>query len=466
MAMSFIAKPYSFFPAYNQMRFIVDSTNKNNTAFEYIVQVFPAGSSTEIAKYSIKPRFSDGYGEQDLSELLSTKVTSEILNAGATSYFGATNSFYKYDVKVGERYIVSVPYTSSLTNYGGFVRVNVSHSYSIGDQIYIAQSDGGTANPQVEGYQTITAVGVGYFDINVLWSTVTDATINGSIKYADNRRTETLNVISSLNNMVFNGVFDSIGINTYTHNTYDLNSVNDLPLTVLPETGYMIAKSAPLLINFKASSGAIRFENSDGDVFELSLIGSDITMVNCGTFNTPSLTIISGTSPLVKPTTTHYDFYYYDGSQKSRKTRVNINQSCEIEPFSILFVDQLGSLISLPFTLKAKESQDIKKETFNKDLTGVVTGGVWQNKIIEGVITEVNQTKTLKMELNSPYVSDEMSELYYQMHSAPVRLLFDGANFIPITLDNTNIMMQTHKVDRKCRYTINITMSNNERING
>lgn len=469
MAMSFIAKPTGFHPAYNTTKFIVDSTNKNNTAFEYIFQVFESGTSNEIGNYAVKPRFGDGYGEIDLSELLSAKLTSEIENASATSFFDAVNSYYKYDVKVGERYIVSTAYTSALTNSGGYVRVNVTHSYSLGDQVYITQVDGGVANPQVEGYQTITAVGVGYFDINVLWSTVTNANIDGSIKYADNRRTSTLAVITDLNKYVFNGVFDTLGEVNYTPNTYDLNSVNDRALTVLPSDGYMIAQSAPLLLNFRTQSlgGSIRFANSNGDVLELPMvITSEITTVNCGTYNLPTLSVVSGTLPLVKPTTEWYEVYYWDVSQKSVKYRVNINQDCEIEPYSLLFVDQLGSLISLPFTLKARELMDVKRETFNRDLVGQVTGGQWKPLIIEGSITQVNSSQAKRLELNSPYVSDEMSELYYQLHASPSVILFNGLNYIPCVLENNSVQLKRRITDKLVQYSVTIRYSNNEKING
>lgn len=451
------------------MRFIVDSTNKNNTAFEYIFQVFASGTATEIARYAVKPRFGDGYGQIDLSELLSSKLLSEIENAGATSYFDASRSYYNYDVKIGERYIQDLAYTSALTNSGGFIRVNVSNSYSVGDQIFITQADGGTANPTLEGYQTITAVGVGYFVVNALWSTVTNANIDGSIRYADNRRTQTLNVVSSLNNYVFNGVFDSVGISAYNPNQYDLNSATDKPLTVLPTEGYMIGQNAPLLINFRTQggSGAVRFQNSNGDVFDLNLIGSgEITTVNCGTFNTPTLSVVSGTLPLVKPSTTHYDVWYEDSGQKSVKTRINIQQGCEIDPYSIVFVDRLGSLISLPFTLKSRESMDVKKETYNREQDGFISGGMWQNKVIEGGVMQVNLSQMKKIQLEAPYVNDEMSELYYQMHASPSLLLFDGSNLHPITLDNTNVTKQRLKVDRKNRYSITVSFSNNEKVNG
>lgn len=470
MAITVIANPYNFFPAYNQMRFIVDSNNKNQPAFEYMVQVFPKGLTTPIATYAIKPRFGDGYGNIDLSKLLSSKVSSEIENAGSTAYFNSINSYYEYDVKFGERYIQSVSYISNLTNSSGKVRINATNSFTAGSQVFIQQADGGVANPQLEGYQTVISVGVGYFVVNVAFSTITNAGVDGSVRYADNRRVTNLNIASKLNNIVFNGVFNEVGINSYNPATYDLNGVNDLPLTVLPETGFVISKSAPLLVNFRtqgSSSGSIRFENSDGDLFEYALFGTqEITTINLGTFNLPTLTAITGTLPLVKPTTKWYDFYYYESGQKSRKTRVELLQSCEIEPYSILFVDKLGSIIPLPFTLKSKESMEVRKETYNREQQGTVSGSMWRNKVIEGGITAVNMSQSKKITLEAPYVNDEMSELYYQMHASPRLLLFDGTYFHPVTLDTTNVTKQRWLVDRKNRYTITVSFSNNELVNG
>jgi len=78
MAQTTIASPSAFSPAYNPIKFIIDSTNKNNTGFKYIFQVFEAGTANKIGEYKMLPRIGDGYGEQDLSKLLQSQVSWDI----------------------------------------------------------------------------------------------------------------------------------------------------------------------------------------------------------------------------------------------------------------------------------------------------------------------------------------------------------------------------------------------------
>ncbi len=187
MAQTTIASPQTFSPAYNPLKFIIDSTNKSLAGFRYIFDVYAAGTATKIAEYKVLPTYGTGYGEEDLSKLLQNQVSWD-LDTELTSNYGAPNSFYAYDVKVGEEYVYEVAYTSSLTNASGSVQINVSNSFAAGDQVIITQADGGVANPQLEGLHTVVSATGSAFVVNVNWSTITDATINGSVSYADKRK--------------------------------------------------------------------------------------------------------------------------------------------------------------------------------------------------------------------------------------------------------------------------------------
>ena len=59
MATSLIAKPQSITPAYNEIKYIYDSTNNNEDGFKYIFDIYDA-SATKIAEYRVLPDIS-GY---------------------------------------------------------------------------------------------------------------------------------------------------------------------------------------------------------------------------------------------------------------------------------------------------------------------------------------------------------------------------------------------------------------------
>ena len=148
MAQTTIASPQVFSPAYNPLKFIINSTNKNNTGFKYIFQVFEAGTANKIGEYKMLPRIGDGYGEQDLSKLLQTQVSWD-LNTLSTSWYNAPNSRYLYDVKVGEEQLAEYSWTANLVDNGGNVRITSTNTFVVGDQVIITQADSGVANPQL-----------------------------------------------------------------------------------------------------------------------------------------------------------------------------------------------------------------------------------------------------------------------------------------------------------------------------
>ena len=207
MAQTIIAKPQAFTPAYNPIKYIVDSTNKNKTGFRYIFQVY--NGATLKGTFKVVPTFSTGYGEIDLSKFLSSYVSWDF-DPTITQDLDAVNSFYNYDVKVGEEYLYELDYTSSLTASGTNTRINVTNIFQVGDQINITQDDLGVANPLLEGLHTVIAVSGSWIDVNVPFSSITNATINGTINYADNRKVVTYDITEIVSKKVFNGAISWI----------------------------------------------------------------------------------------------------------------------------------------------------------------------------------------------------------------------------------------------------------------
>ena len=94
MGMSFIAEPQDFTPAYNEVKFIVDSTNKNLDGFRYIFEVYESGTSNRIGYYKALPTYGTGYGMQDISKLLCNLVSYDF-DPSVTTFYDAANSYYK-----------------------------------------------------------------------------------------------------------------------------------------------------------------------------------------------------------------------------------------------------------------------------------------------------------------------------------------------------------------------------------
>ena len=329
MAMTKLAEPYSLTPAYNPIKFIFNSTNRNNLGFKYIFDIYESGTANKIAEYRVLPEYSTGNGIIDLTKLLQAKVTYN-LKETATVAYTATSSYYKYDVKVGEEYLTATSYTSALTASGTNVQINVANTFTVGSQVVIAQADLGVANPQLEGLFTVISATAISFVVNSLWSAVTNANIDGSATYADNRKTITRAIATDLNNYVFNGAFRWVDFPSYLPGTYALNGANDLFFTNQP-LEFTATLSQDIIAQVYSNNGltdTMYFENSDGDIFTKNVtLGSVIGQVPVGPNNAGALTVVSGSLPLIKPTTEYYEYWYDKGAgQVSKKYKVNIDR--------------------------------------------------------------------------------------------------------------------------------------------
>jgi hypothetical protein len=499
MAMSLVAQPQDFTPAYNEVKFIVDSTNKNLDGFRYIFEIFQSGTLNRIGYYKALPTYGTGYGEQDISKLLSNKVSFDFYPAIST-FYDARNSYYKYDIQFGEEYIFTLSYTASLSDDSGNVEITptAAHPFVVGDQLNIIQADGGVANPGVEGLHTVIAVsGTTSFTINALWSEVTDATINGSIKYADNRKQVNLNELGYRDKYVFNGAIPWIDMPFYDQTDYTLNNVSGQWLTnqplsfncTLTQDLWLNAKDVGVQLNER-----VYFENSNGDVFYKPIAGGQyIKGVAVGPNNFGSLTLVSGTAGLIKASTEYYDVWYSDGlfnPVQSLKYRIIIDRRIQISETHILFLDRMGSWSSFAFQLKSYENVQVKRDTYNKDVPGYVSGTEWKYNTYEQGLVNYSTQVSKSYDLNTNWMS-ETEGIYFQelitspqtyMRNVIYRLSEDLLNLydeegcairIPefteyvscnVTTNSFQVFKQRNK--NLIKQSIQVTLSNNDIING
>ena len=482
MATTIIAQPQDFTPAYNECKFIVDSTNVNNDGFRYIFEVFEAGTATRIGYYKALPTYGTGYGEQDLSKLLSNMVTFDF-DPTITTFYDAANSYYNYDVKVGEEYIYELNYTASLVDNGGSVRITATHAFQVGDQVNITQVDGGVANPSVEGLHTVIAItSTTNFTINALWADVTNATINGTVKYADNRKTVNLDIVSTLDKHIFNGVQPWLDMPNWDETDYELDGVTKSWLTNQPQT-FNCTPSQDLWLNLRGDGVGINkrvyFENDNGDIFYKAIAGGDyIKGVAVGPNNFGSLTVVSGTAPLIKSDTKIYKVSYSDGAfnpVQSLSYDITIDRRPVITQYNILFLDRMGSWSSFAFQLKTYEKLNIKRETYNKDVPGYVTGSQWKYKSYEQGSVNYNTQVSKTIDLNTNWMTEAQAYYFQELVTSPQTYIapvtFVSCEYVLGEYISCNVMNNSFDIDtvrnkHLIRQQLQVRLSNNDMING
>jgi hypothetical protein len=495
MAQTLIASPEQFSPAYNQLKFIVDSTNKNKPGFKYIFQVYDQGTANKVAEYKVIPRINDGYGEQDLSKLIQSKV-SWTLDTTSTATVKALESKYDFDVKIGEQYTAEYPYTSNLSDGGGVVQINVTNTFVPGDQVVITQDDGGVANPLLEGLHTVTSASGSSFKVNVLWSSITDVTINGVVRYADNRKIITENITVITGQRAFNGAVRHMDWMLYDGNDYVMDGITKQFVTNQPQSFHTTLGQDMWFNGRTRVNHQFVFQNDAGDTFTKTISElNTYTQTGVGPNNLGTLTPTVGTLPLIKPSTKYYDVWYNStatlGPQDSQKYRFYIDDRKLIEEYHVLFLDRLGSWSSFAFQLKAYEKGEVTREMYNKNIEGFVSGGQWNYGVEEFGFHYFNTNVIKSMDLNSNWMDQGMAQYFEELITSPMTYLKitkyladetggvmgieeeecvsripESTTYVPVMVTNNSYEVYKQRNKNLIRQAINVRFSNQDNING
>lgn len=331
MAITIVGQPDQIHPVYNPVVYYVDSTNKNQPSFRYVVQIFPAGGSTPIAELKIAPRVGDGLGYVDISKILQTRI-SRALNTSSTTWINADNfSDYPYDIKFGEEYVQTwnfndfqfvqignIAYTalidlsSSPTNQQFFGTVGSS-----GQQIYAKlNTPTNDFRDAQTGYFTIVQIQTPWKIVLSLPWIGSGVGTPGTVRFADNRKLRVTNLASSLNRVAFNKAYSFSAFPSYAQTQIIAGNASSQILTNVPDD-YKIWEWQSLYWNFFDNKTnqvrCVLFENDGGDTFQINTNSTAVFMKQVDVSPNATLTTISGTAPLVKPTTKYYDVWATDG---------------------------------------------------------------------------------------------------------------------------------------------------------
>lgn len=464
--MTLIAAPQDFTPAYNPCKFIYNSTNKNNEGFRYIFDVYESGTATKIAEYRVLPTFGTGYGEVDLSKLLSSKISIDFIPTNY-SESDTPNTRYNYDVKIGEEYIVTYSYTASLVDNGGNVKITPTsaHTFNVGDQVVV---DAGT-NTLITGLWTVIAItGTTDFTINAAWSNVTDPTENGTVKYADNRKTIVRDIEEALDKWVFNGALPWKLFNTYDLNTYLLDDNKALFLTSCPTSGMVIIPTQNIWFNgfTNGVTGKMIFTNSNGDVLKYDVNNTELTTQLMVSGNM-TLDVLSGTLPLIKDDTTYYDVYFIDADvpTNSATWRFTIDQRCAINDYYLVFLDRMGSWGSFSFPLRSYETGTSTKQTFNKTVEGYINGTEWSYTSDARGLTTYSSTVEKNIQLNTNWMSEEMAAYFQELITSPVVYFWDGSQYLACVVQETAFEVEKQRNKNLIKKTVNVKLANQDKVN-
>lgn len=367
MAITIISDPNSINSAYNPNQWVIDSDNKTQLGFRYVVNLYNT-SNDLITKFTLLPRPNDGYGEFDLSKKLQEQLDI-IFNQGNVNQiaFDAVKYKFDYKIKFGEEYIVNWTYTD--TEFISFTETKcistTTPPFAPGDTVVVVPNNV-NIRPTFQGLYNVLNVNTNdkYVSFNVPWQTTP---LNpGIIKYADNRKTEFTETDYT---SIFTVIKTSIPFNewtrTFVKNTYLSGNSGNKLLTNFKDNYYINTNQDIFIPFYYEDKYYINFEKND-EIITL-LIGTDIfRFVNI----TPKFELNVDGDMLFDNNLKSYKVWFSDedDNQLTNKMNIKINRNCAINEISLLFEDRLGSLTSFAFEAMNTKNITVTKEVYNKPL--------------------------------------------------------------------------------------------------
>jgi hypothetical protein len=425
MAITIISKPTNFHSAYNPIKFELDSTNKNQSGFRYIVEIYDAGTTNKLAEFDIAPDpFNNGRADIDISRVIQNKVDS-FITFTSNSTQNAVGTYYGYDVKFGESYNSTWNFndyvflsgdTLGLTTdtiYGGGFS-NATHNFIVGSQIQVQMNQVyGDNRDLLNGFWVVTQVPSNKtIGLNENFGTIGSGPASpGVARFSDNQKLRVYNLSSTTGITAINTAQDIIEYSTLqgSLSSYVLTGSTNQLLTNVPDKFFVTPQQTLFLNMLQANStGFVYFQNDGGDILRKSNSGAHIVKSNgIGPGNLGTLSSVSGTTPLIKDNTKWYDVWVTNntGTQQSEKLRIFLDRRCKINDVEILFIDRKGSFISFPFQNRRYESITTEKQTYRQYVKNYTTTS-------KG-LTSYHSKYMKELTLNTNFMTEEMN-LYFE----------------------------------------------------
>jgi hypothetical protein len=466
MAITVTAQPINPTFAYNDIRFTLDSTAKTQSGMRYVVDVYYAGTSNKIAELLIAPDPFDNLGRVNLKSILNNLLSNSLTVANNSTHL-IPNMFVEVDVKFGEALFTFWDFNNIDPN-GSFARLNQSptttpNTFVAGDIIEVKST---TTDTDVDGVRTV--VSRTDYTVTINAAAKTRAT-GGNATLVNQSKTIARNLATVSGLKVYRGALPLKDFSALTANTYNLTTTHvGKFLTSAPRDGYYATPNSKVWLNghstaANTSLARVYFENDGGDVLYFTTSANTVPFraIAVGIGNLPTLTVQTGTSPLIKPTTKYYDVYTATsgGTRSSEKFRVYVDNRCGINEYELLFMDKLGSFVSFPFTLRNEVRGNVEKATYRKALPDTYA-------TTDAGTTIYNINERRQMILRSNFLTDGMSKYFSELIATPYAYLLMDGSYYAVNILDTSYTVQEQKNKRLLRYDINIEFANLEPTNG
>lgn len=478
-----LLQPQLYQPAYNQTILVLDSDNKSESGFNWIVDITIEDVDSSRQVLSANP---DGFGVFDLHKHLEPFVDSQVTDQPTAIFTQSEQSFTKYNVNISEEFVFVWDFFDNFSsqvvfgggNFVGFTGLT-NNFFEIGDSVFIAQ-DAGFTHSEYDGTHTVVSAGTTYIVINNIFEGSTPAE-GGEIQLASFSTTtipQTGATAVMPDKYVINTSLQWLDVPSWDYTDYILTASTGQFLTTLPSS-YEVDLSDRISLKIlnevtdevkylyvTSDNGVFQFENAfattANDTKQLSVKIAPWDIIN--TTDTP--VVISGSLPVIDSSTTQYTVQTFDSTSavtSEIKTFELIDNCGKYEVFKFIFLDRLGSFITVTFNKASRVTTNVARSEYKKNVGSYdpITNTYGYNSFDRGS-KQIDSTITERTVINSDWVDESVGSLIGQLIESPEQfLLTEEGQMLPIIITTSTYESKKRVNDTIFNYTIEFKKSFN-----
>lgn len=470
--------PQPFQPVFNPLYYFVDSTNKSEIGFQYILDLYSAGTQSRISRQMTFPAPVSGYGEFGINQILQSSVSFD-LNQSSTGSTRNNDAIVNYEAVFGEQYLFQWTYEDYLhagTIYTASTYPNnyllsglTSHIFNVGDLIQVNAASGSPST--LTGVHTVVEVPSQYY-IVLGTNFVAGPTLSGTVYYADERLTQYTGLTSGATRVAYNGVMGHKDFKDYDSNDYVLNSgTTGQFLTNMPND-YTVRSDASGWLSAYFSGAvetnyAIHIVTDDGNEVRIQapLAQTTVPAQQLAVFphQLNQSTLIFGSQPVIGPTTTAYSAWTEDLSSSARTSEIKtftVSDKCtKFGVFELLFMDKMGSWISKSFEYNNTRNVNITRSEYQKFIGELSDGKFAYNSIDRGR-TNLNTYSITELTLNTGWLTEDDADfLANNLYASPevyMKIHGDDIEFWPVIITSNATEVPKYYNKRNIQFPVTL----------
>lgn len=257
MAITIKGFPDVFSPAFNPIYYYLDSTNKTEEGFKYVVDIYRTGTADLLASYKLFPRPVDGYGVCDVNQILKSQLSEDIEQVKGPRE--SPNVYECYDIEFGEEFIyywdwTDTEFVGGSSIYSGKTKVvstGTSNTFVAGDIILLEQNPGDSANTY-NGIFTVLSANSSTLIIDAPF--VVSPTVGGTAVFSDKRKTLFQDLTGFTGNCVFNGAVAHQEFMNYSSNDYNAGVNSGATFLTNIPAGYRVKPDNTMRLDWYSST--------------------------------------------------------------------------------------------------------------------------------------------------------------------------------------------------------------------